>query len=101
MQNVRITEMAERFDRIYTVHWEQFHRFAFDYYLENQDMAILDDYDMPHDVKEVVLAWGGKNARQYLKEEAPNMDGVTLEDLTKTATGIKALKSLLIEISSH
>jgi len=101
MQNVKIAEMAERFDRIYNVHWEHFHQFALVYYLQNQDKTILDDYNMPHDVKEALLAWGGKNARQYLKEEAPDMGGATLEDLTKTATGIKALKSLLIEITSH
>ncbi len=101
MQNGRIVEMAERYDRIYNVHWAMFHQFAFDYYQKSQDKTLLDDYDMPDDLKEVVLAWGGPNARSYLKEKAPDMGGITLEELTKTAVGIKALKSLLIELASH
>jgi len=95
----KIVEMADRYDRIYSVHWERFYRFAHDHYVHKFDQSLLDDYNLPADVKEVVLAWGGKNARCYLKEKAPNMGGVTLEELTKTALGIKALKSFLIEMN--
>jgi len=99
MPEDRIAEMADRYDRIYTMHWERFCRFAHDHYAYNYDSSLLDDYNLPVDVKEVVLAWGGKNAKGYMKEKAPNMGGVTLEELTKTAVGIKALKSFLIEIN--